>query len=186
MPQFQDKVETILAELESILTRVQADEVDGLVEAILASRVVVVAGAGRVGMAARGFAMRLGHLGRAAYALGDATVPSIGAGDLLLVASGSGETQTIYDVAAVAKRSGAQLALVTGRRDSRMGGMADVLVELPAPSKVVEAGGTASVQPLTTLNEQALQIFFDAVVLELMDRTNESSESMWRRHSVLE
>ncbi len=176
----------ILREVERVLSGVDPDEVERLVGEVLRAHTVVTAGAGRVGMAARGFAMRLGHLGRRAYALGDAAVPAIGNGDLLVVASGSGETQTIVAVAEVAKGSGARVALLTGRRDSRLGALADTVVVVPAPSKAHAVDGFASVQPMTTLNEQCLQLLFDAIVLDLMARSGESHETMWRRHSNLE
>jgi D-arabinose 5-phosphate isomerase GutQ len=39
---------------------------------------------------------------------------------------------------------------------------------------------------MTTLNEQCLGIFFDAVVLLLMEKMNETHDTMWARHSNLE
>jgi D-arabinose 5-phosphate isomerase GutQ len=39
---------------------------------------------------------------------------------------------------------------------------------------------------MTTLNEQSIGIFFDAVVLRLMEELNETHETMWERHSNLE
>ena len=41
-------------------------------------------------------------------------------------------------------------------------------------------------QPMTTLNEQSLSLFFDALVLKLMDKMNETHDTMWARHSNLE
>jgi len=43
-----------------------------------------------------------------------------------------------------------------------------------------------SVQPMTTLNEQCLGIFFDAVVLQMMRQMDETHDTMWARHSNLE
>jgi 6-phospho-3-hexuloisomerase len=118
--------------------------------------------------------------------LGDATVPGIGIGDLLIVASGSGETQTIFDLVSIAKNNQTSISLITGNKYSRMGQLADVIVEIKAPSKVKQVEGLVSIQPMTTLNEQSLWLFFDAVVLCLMEKMNESHETMWRRHSNLE
>ena len=78
-------------------------------------------GAGRVGMAIRGFGMRLGHLGFTAFTLGDSTVPGISNGDLLIVASGSGETQTIVDLVTIASNNGVRIVAVTGNPESRIG-----------------------------------------------------------------
>ncbi|MCX6784666.1 MAG: SIS domain-containing protein, partial [Candidatus Komeilibacteria bacterium] len=134
----------------------------------------------------RAFGMRLAHLGFQAYSLGDSNVPSIGPGDMLLAASGSGETQTTFDIVEVAKKNKAYIALITGNRDSRMGHDADAIVELRAPSKVKQVDGFSSIQPMTTLNEQCLFIFFDAVVLRLMEELKENHDKMWSRHSNLE
>jgi hypothetical protein len=39
---------------------------------------------------------------------------------------------------------------------------------------------------MTTLNEQCLWLFFDAMVLEIMQKTWETHDTMWARHSNLE
>ena len=182
----KEKTSAILSEMSTVLERLDQSHVDALIADILSANTIVVCGAGRVGMAIRGFGMRLGHFGMRAHVLGDATVPSIGSGDLLIVASGSGETQTIYDLVEIAKKNGARIALVTGNAESRMGKLADTIVVLQAPSKTKPVASITSVQPMTTLNEQCLGIFFDAVVLEIMDKTGETHETMWARHSNLE
>jgi 6-phospho-3-hexuloisomerase len=183
---FQEKITVIIKELNQVLAKVDEEQVAAFIGAILQARKIVVVGAGRVGMAARSFAQRLGHLGLSAYMLGDATVPGIGAGDLLIVASGSGETQTIFDLVAIAKRNQSAIALVTGNKDSRMGQLADTIVEIKAPSKTKPVKDLISIQPMTTLNEQSLWLFFDAVVLCLMNKMKENHETMWQRHSNLE
>lgn len=184
------KVKSILSEIDRVLSVVDESQVDILVSKIVEldkdSGKIVVCGAGRVGMAIRGFGMRLGHFGYRAFTLGDSTVPGIGKGDLFIVASGSGETQTIFDLVEIAKKNGAFVALVTGNPESRMGKLADTIVQLQAPSKTKAVEGFTSVQPMTTLNEQCLGIFFDAVVLEIMEKTGETHDTMWERHSNLE
>lgn len=179
-------IKTILLEMETVLSKVSEKDVDGLVAAVRTSNKIVLVGAGRVGLAVRGFAMRLGHLGLTSHMIGDATVPSVGKNDLLLVASGSGETETIFQLVSIAKKNGASVALITGNPDSRMGKIADLIVELRAPSKVKAVEGFTSLQPMTTLNEQSLAIFFDALVLGLMDEMGETHDTMWKRHSNLE
>ncbi|OGI17689.1 MAG: hypothetical protein A3J63_02760 [Candidatus Moranbacteria bacterium RIFCSPHIGHO2_02_FULL_40_12b] len=182
----KSNIEKILKEVSTVLDFVNESQVEMLISEILKAKKIVVCGAGRVGMAVRGFGMRLGHLGLNAYTLGDSVVPSVRGGDLFLVASGSGETQTIYDLAEIAKKNGARIVLVTGSPESRMGKLADVIVQLRAPSKTNPIEGFSSIQPMTTLNEQCLGIFFDAVVLLLMEKMGETHDTMWARHSNLE
>lgn len=176
----------ILSEISWVLGKVNQKEVEQFLHEISHAKTIVTCGAGRVGMAVRGFAMRLGHLGKHTYMLGDATVPSIGQGDLFLVASGSGETQSIYDMVEIAHANGARIALVTGNPNSRMGRIAHAIVRLSAPSKTKQVEGFTSIQPMTTLNEQCLGILFDSMVLLLMSEMNETHDTMWERHSNLE
>lgn len=198
----KDRAKHILKEIDSVLNQLDEDQVSVLADQILSSKKIVTVGAGRVGMAARAFAMRLKHLGLDAYHIGDSNVPAVKAGDLVLVASGSGETQTIYDLAVIAKKHGTHLVVITANRDSRIGEIADIIVDIKAPAKKVPpvsvnllrpaatlAGADvlrSSIQPMTTLNEQCLHIFFDALVLDLMDKMGETHDTMWDRHSRLE
>ena len=182
----KNKIDKILNEISIVLSKIEDKQVDKFLSEILTAKKIVVCGAGRVGMAIRGFGMRLGHLGLNAYTLGDSTVPSISEGDLLIVASGSGETQTIFDLVSIASSNKATVFAITGNLTSRIGLLANGFVILEAPSKTKAVDGFVSVQPMTTLNEQCLGIFFDAVVLRLMEMMQETHETMWNRHSNLE
>ena len=182
----KSKIEIILQEIKSVLSQIDEKQVEILIDEILKAEKIVVCGAGRVGMAIRGFGMRLGHLGLIAYTLGDSTVPGIGEGDLLIVASGSGETQTIFDLVSIAKRNKSSIVAITGNPESRIGLLADTFVKITAPSKTKAVDNFTSVQPMTTLNEQCLGLFFDAVCLKLMERMGETHDTMWARHSNLE
>ena len=62
----------------------------------------------------------------------------------------------------------------------------EYVLKILAPSKTKEVEGLKSIQPMTTLNEQSLGVLFDAIVLEIMEKTNETHDSMWNRHSNLE
>ena len=183
---FKSQNDLILNEIKQVLSKINESEVQQFVDEILAANTIVVCGAGRVGMAIRGFGMRLAHLGLKAFTLGDSVVPSISQGDVLIVASGSGETQTIYDLVSIAKNNNSKVLAVTGNPESRIGKLADSLVQVTAPSKTKQVDGFASIQPMTTLNEQSLGLFFDTIVLLLMEKMGESHDTMWARHSNLE
>ena len=182
----QNNIQLILGEIGTVLQQIDESQVKQFITEIRSANTIVSTGAGRVGMAVRGFTMRLGHLGLSAHMVGDSTVPSVGSGDLLMVASGSGETQTIVDLVTIAKKNGCRIALVTGNPASRMGQMADAIVHLSAPSKTKSIDGFISRQPMTTLNEQCLGLLFDAMVLSIMEQMHETHDTMWGRHSNLE
>jgi 6-phospho-3-hexuloisomerase len=147
------------------------------VDQILNANNIVVAGAGRMGLMCKAFAMRLSHLGLMGYFLGDSNTPRIGKGDLLIVASSSGETQTIYDLVVIAKKAKAAVLLITMNPVSRMGKKADYIVEMP---------DIKSKYPMKTGAEHWLMMYFDKLVLKLMKKLDETSESMWERHTNLE
>jgi len=182
----KNKIRLILKEVDDVLSRIKEDEVNVLIKNIIESDKIVVIGAGRMGLGAKAFAMRLMHLGLNAYSLNDSNLPSIESNDLLIVCSGSGETQTIYDFVSIAKKMGVKITTITAHPDSRIGNLSDSVVEIKAPSKIGTLDSSISIQPMTTLMEQSLFLFFDGLVLELMEKLNISSDQMKIRHSVLE
>lgn len=185
----QKKIKLILKEINAVLKNLDKYQLGLATEEILKAKKIVLAGAGRMGLVARAFAMRLGHLGLKAYCLGDSTLPAIGKKDLLILCSGSGETQSLYDLALLAKKHGSRLLLISSYIDhykSRMAKVADIVLIINAPSKIKKIKGFKSIQPMTTLYEQSLFIFFDALVLILMKKLGKTSRDMWAKHSNLE
>jgi len=68
-------------------------------------------GAGRSGLAAKAFAMRLMHLGFNVYVVGETTTPAVGPEDLVIGVSGFRETPSIANLGGIAKKIGSKLAL---------------------------------------------------------------------------
>ena len=63
----RDHTAAVLGELERTLGAISPDAAEKLVDRIVGARKILVAGAGRSGLAVRGFAMRLMHMGFDAY-----------------------------------------------------------------------------------------------------------------------
>jgi len=187
MTTIQPVLKQIIQELEKTAATLSNEQAASLVAAILTAKRIFVAGAGRSGFAAKALAMRLMHLGFAVHVVGETTSPSLTAEDLLLIASGSGATGSLVVMAQKAKTVGAQLGLITIDRNSPIGGLADVVLEIAAPSpkaqKKVEA---TSIQPMGALFEQTLFLTGDALILLLMEKTAENSDRMFQRHANLE
>ena len=173
----------MIQELEETLSALPEEGLGGLTEKLLGAGRIYVAGAGRSGYAMRSFAMRLVHLGLTAYVVGDTVTPAIREGDLLLIGSGSGSTSGLLSMAQKARKIGADLALVTTRADSPIGALASLTLRLPAPTKET---GSASLQPMGSLFEQALLLTLDTAVLLLMERTGQTAQEMAARHANLE
>ena len=180
-------IRQVLGELERTLAAIGPEDAEHLVDLILGSRRVFVAGAGRSGLAMKAFAMRLMHLGLRAYVVGEMVTPAMTADDLLLIGSGSGETASLVAMAEKVRALKARLALVTIVADSRIGRLAEAVVAIPAPSPKARAQhGVTSVQPMGSLFEQSLLILLDVVVLRLMEQQKTDSAAMFERHANLE
>lgn len=178
---------SVVEELKRTLTSISPEQEACLADEILKANRVFVAGAGRSGMMARCFAMRLMHMGFTAYMVGEVVTPSIAAGDLLIIASGSGETASLVSMAKTAKRLGAAVATVTIYPEATIGSLAEAVVEIHAPtSKSAIDTGTHSVQPMGSLFEQSLLICLDHVILVLMEKKQMTGEEMFKRHANLE
>jgi 6-phospho-3-hexuloisomerase len=134
-------------------------------------------GQGRSGLVAQMAAMRLMHAGFDAHAVGEPTAPSIGAGDGLIMISGSGETPVTLHLARVALGSGARLLAVTTRADSALAGLAEVVIEVPTRG-TGQFGGT--------LFEQSALLLIDAIVLDLTDGDSGTHAAMKARHTNLQ
>ncbi len=107
-------VSLILGEMGHAASRIDYAQVSRLADEISGAERVFLAGAGRSGLVLRMAAMRLMHLGKTVHVAGDTTTPAINAGDLLIVASGSGTTSGVVKAAQTAlSAGGAQVAAIT-------------------------------------------------------------------------
>ena len=102
-------LQTIVGELSAYSRAVKEEEVQALARSCVQAKRIFVAGAGRSGFAARGFANRLMHLGLTVYFVGESATPSIGRGDLLVIGSGSGATASLVASANKARAVGASI-----------------------------------------------------------------------------
>lgn len=87
-----------------------------------------------------------------------------------------------------AKRNGVNLALVTMDEESTIARLADVVVVLPGVSPKLRKKGMeiTSIQPMGSAFEQISFLMYDGMIMELMERMGETSDSMFGRHADLE
>ena len=182
-----EPIENVMDELKRTVEGVSFQEEEELVKAILEAKHVFVAGAGRSGMIAGCFAMRLMHAGIVTYRVGESTTPGIGKEDLLVIASGSGTTASLLSMAEKARKIGAKVALVTIYPDSAIGKLASIIIHIHAfTCKSDIDTGVHSVQPMGNLFERSLLISLDYVVEILMDKLGLTGDVMFQRHANLE
>lgn len=181
-------LENILDELKHNTSYIEDAQLNVLVDAILQAKYIFTAGAGRSGVAMKAFTNRLMHLGLSVSNVGEISSPHTQAGDLLIIGSGSGETESLVAMAKKAKKSGVKIALITMDAHSTIANLAEVCVVLPGVSPKLKNAGMdiTSIQPMGSAFEQISFLTYDAIVLELMSRMSETSDTMFLRHADLE
>lgn len=178
----------ILQELLHNAQYIKEEQLLELIDAILEANYIFTAGAGRSGVAMKGFTNRLLHLGLSVSMMGDISSPHSHEGDLVLIGSGSGTTESLVALANKARASGVKIALITMDEESTIAKLADVVVVLPGVSPKLKHKGfdITSIQPMGSAFEQISFITYDGVILALMERMHETSETMFPRHCDFE
>ena len=181
-------LEQILAEVAACVRQVSSADLARAADLMATSPRIFVAGAGRSGLCMRALGVRLVHLGKTVYVVGETTTPGITMDDLLILGSGSGQTLGLLAMAGKARRLGAAILLFTTDAASPLAQLADDRVVIPAPSLKLAEGITdpQSVQPLGTLFEQSMLILCDSLILGLMQRNGVKAAQMFERHANLE
>lgn len=162
-----DLMKTVITEIEGVLSKVSSSEVADLADRLSGASRVLVAGEGRSGFMAKAFAMRLMHLGLSVHVIGETTTPPVAEQDLLVAVSGSGTTAGTVRVAEQARNVGATVHVVTTDPTSPLAELAGAVLVVPAATKHRRPDEAATVQPLSSLFDQATHVVLDTVCLHL-------------------
>ena len=189
-------IEAILENIRDAEEYLVEEDIANFIEVITTADNIFVTGAGRSGLAAKAFAMRLMHLGLSSYVVGETISPAINAGDCILAISGSGETNTIVTAAKISKKRGAKVLALTSYPESSLGQIADGIIHVKGRTKVEVddenylkrqiKGNYTSLTPLGTAFELTSLVFLDGLVSELMEAMGKTEEDLKNRHTVLE
>jgi 3-hexulose-6-phosphate synthase/6-phospho-3-hexuloisomerase len=143
---------------------------------------VFVTGAGRSGQIAKFFAMRLMHSGYTVSVVGEIVTPSIKRGDLLVIISGSGETEQLVAFTKKAREVRADIVLISTKANSTIGDMADNVLQIGVPSQYSKVEG----MPMGTVFELSALLFLEAYISHLIHEKGIPEEIMRERHANLE
>ncbi|MDY9926487.1 6-phospho-3-hexuloisomerase [Methanosarcina sp.] len=186
----------IVENLNEVVKVLDREAIKHMLQNILEGERVFVMGAGRSGLVAKAFAMRLMHLGFTVYVVGETTTPAVHPQDVVIAISGSGETRSIADLGRIVKDIGSTLITVTSKRESTLGRISDITMVLPSKTKNDhDAGGYLeknmrgdykNLPPLGTAFEITSMVFLDSVIAQLITLTGASEAELKSRHTNIE
>lgn len=193
----QDMMRLMASKIREIAGAISDEDAEKFIRELLDAKRVYVIGAGRSGLVAKAFAMRLMHLGLHAYVVGETITPALNRGDVMVIFSGSGRTKTVADLAETARDIGGRICLITSNADSRIGKIADCIVIIEHHRDKVSddaeefeirqmMGEHKSFAPLGTLFETASMVFADAVISRMMEITQVDESALKNRHTNIE
>jgi 6-phospho-3-hexuloisomerase len=198
---YASAVESAVEELRNNVVAVPQEDLAMLLQALASAGRIALYGVGREGLAMRGFAMRLHHMGLQTSVVGEMTASAVGPGDLLLLSAGPGYFSTCSALAGEARRAGARVLAFTSQPPSPLQDFADVCIQIPATClspasplgvdpaslhRTGSAGGGHSALPMGSSYELALQLFLDVVTKLLQARLGVQTSRMKATHTNLE
>ncbi|MFP3938308.1 MAG: SIS domain-containing protein [Phycisphaerae bacterium] len=168
----------LLDRIETVMEEVDWGRIVELAQVLPTVRRTFLTGAGRSGLVARSFGMRLMHAGIPAYIPGETITPATGPGDLLVAISCTGETGLTGFFVRRARELGVRVVLLTSNESSTLAEDADetVLIPVRAENIVIRAA----------VFEHATSLCLDAVFNVLSERLKLDMETYRRRHANLE
>ena len=169
-----------------LLTGVNMDEVLAMAQAILDAKRIYVAGWGRAGNNVKMLSMDCSQIGLHTHIVGDNSTPSIHEGDILVIGSGSGETDTMKILAEQAKEHGAKLALISGHPESYIGKLADYNIKVARiGANTPEEKEKASIA-ITRSYYQVVVMLNDCIMTQMMEKLGIQFENVMHNHNNLE
>jgi len=180
---FSESISYIQRKIKDILDNVSQNDIDKVKKLFFKSNRIFVYGAGRSGLVAKAFAIRLVHLGFQTFVIGETITAPVQKGDLVIIISGSGETIPAVMTAEIACNLDAYVVSITAKKKSEIAKFADVTLFISATCDELERKKFA---PLGTLFEASVWILLDGFIADLLDSKNETEEKMRSRHATLE
>lgn len=172
----------VIEKISSILDATNNDYDVKLTQILDDAKRVFIAGAGRSKLVGNFFAMRLVHAGYDVSVVGEIVTPSIKNGDLLIIISGSGETEQLIAFTKSARKIGANIILISAKGESTIGDMADAVFQIGRSDQYAKVYG----MPMGTVFELSTLLFLEATVSHIIHEKGIPEEVMRERHANLE
>ncbi|MFB2580256.1 SIS domain-containing protein [Herbiconiux sp. P15] len=186
MSEFCEISSTVVAELGEVFERVPLENITAALDALEKHSRIFVLGIGREGLGTKAFAMRLTHFGKTVHWGWDDTTPAVTADDLFIMPTGPANIPHLHYIAEQVKKTGATLLVATAMPDGPTAQLADIVLTIPARTYGAEGDVVDTVQPMGSLFEQSLWIFWDVLYLMLVRRTGARFDDLVARHRNFE
>ena len=180
---FRGSIDYIQKKIKEILEKVSEKDIDRIKKLFFKSNRIFVYGAGRSGLVAKAFAIRLMHLGFQTFVIGETISAPVTKGDLVVIISGSGETIPAVMTAEIAHNLGADVVSITAKKSSEIAKYADITLYI---SSTCNEDDRKKFAPLGTLFEASVWILMDGIISDLLESKKETEEDMRSRHATLE
>lgn len=174
----------IIETITEVLDNTEPTSYDEFSGVIMKYQRIFITGAGRSGLIAKFFGMRLGHLGKLISIVGETTTPRIRSTDLLIIISGSGVTPTMIEFAKKARNEKATVVSITSNIDSPLGRLSDHIYKIGGEGPTT--GDNINVMPMGTIFELSSLIFLESVISAIIFNYGISEADMRERHTILE
>ena len=195
---YQKNASIIIDEISNTLLNIPQSQTYNLINQIIKANRIFLLAIGRVNLALQCFGKRLAHLGIKVELVGSLTEKPATSKDLLIVASGSGESLIPIQIVKKAKSIGCKIFLITSAKKSTIKKMSDFCVEIKTPTKndinknlnesLYDRASKMqkSVQPMSSLFDQVLHIYGDIVSLGIIEKLKINKNKLWKHHANLE
>ena len=160
----------------------EPDAVSSLTQKIIGAHSVFLLGAGRSGLIAKCFAMRLMHCGIASYAAGECGTPRPRNGDLAIILSASGETPSLVAISRRLRETEVEMTLISARSDATLSTLCDNKIILTG----CENHQRQNLLPMGSLFENAAFLLLESTVAETIASTGIDQAFMQDNHTILE
>jgi 6-phospho-3-hexuloisomerase len=187
----------IIEEHREIFERLDMAQLNVFMNEVIEAKHIFVYGTGREGISMRGFAMRLAHLGKAAYWLMDDTTIGMHEGDLFVICDGRGDVGIHRRIVEQASKTGAKIAMITGLPEGNLArNYADIILfvhstvymdtshadeDAPRQHDVIP-----TTQPMGNQYEQHVYLLMDVIVILIKNRMGMSYADMEANHRNIE
>ncbi|MFH1559280.1 MAG: 6-phospho-3-hexuloisomerase [Patescibacteria group bacterium] len=190
----QKVIQNYLQGLKKVLKTASPEKTKELMKSILSARRVFVFGAGRSGLIGKAFAMRLMHLGKEVFFIGETITPAIQPGDVIFFISGSGDTLSVTNMLKAAQKKQIKILGLTARKNGTLYKKGDEIICLDTENCLCSGdyltmqilGSYRKVAPLGTSFESSALVYLDSLIVLLMAQLDKNEQDLKLRHANIE